>query len=209
MNREMNQVLLVIDVQNDFCPGGSLAVHDGDKVVPVVNRLASHFDLVVATQDWHPENHVSFAKNHPGKNVHDQIEVNGISQVLWPAHCVAGTRGADFHPALNTENFKLILRKGTHPSIDSYSAFMENDKKTVTGLEGYLKGLRIEHIYVCGLATDYCVFHSVMDAARIGFKTYAVIDGCRGVDVPQGSVERTLAVMKENCVGILHSSSLL
>jgi nicotinamidase/pyrazinamidase len=209
MNKEKNRMLLVIDVQNDFCPGGSLAVHDGDSVVPVVNRIASHFDLVVATQDWHPENHVSFAKNHPGRNVHDQIEMDGISQVLWPTHCVAGTHGADFHPALNAENFQLILRKGTKPSIDSYSAFMENDKKTVTGLEGYLKGLRIENVYVCGLATDYCVFRSVMDSVQAGFKSYVVIDGCRGVNVPQGSVDKAIETMKENGVLILHSSGLL
>lgn len=209
MNRNRNRVLLVIDVQNDFCPGGSLAVHDGDSVVPVVNRLASQFDLAVATQDWHPENHVSFARNHTDRSVYDRVELNGISQVLWPTHCVAGTHGADFHPALNTENFQLILRKGTNPAIDSYSAFMGNDKKTITGLEGFLKGLRIELVYVCGLATDYCVFYSAMDSVGAGFKTYVVLDGCRGVDVPQGSIDKSVAVMKENGISIVHSNSLL
>jgi nicotinamidase/pyrazinamidase len=209
MNRDRNRVLLVIDVQNDFCPGGNLAVHDGDSVVPVVNHLASQFDLAVATQDWHPDNHVSFAKNHAGRSVYDRVEVNGISQVLWPTHCVAGTHGADFHPALNTENFQLILRKGTNPAIDSYSAFMENDKKTITGLEGFLRGRRIEHVYVCGLATDYCVFYSAMDSVGAGFKTYVVLDGCRGVDMPQGTINKAVAAMKENGIFILHSSSLL
>ena len=209
MRRNRNRVLLVIDVQNDFCPGGSLAVHDGDSVVPVVNHLAPRFHLVVATQDWHPDSHVSFAKNHAGRAVYDRVELNGISQVLWPTHCVAGTHGADFHPALNTENFRLILRKGTNPAIDSYSAFMENDKKTITGLKGFLRGLRIDLVYVCGLATDFCVFYSAMDSVRAGFKTNIVLDGCRGVDVPQGSINKSIAVMKENGISIMHSGSLL
>lgn len=207
--RQRNTVLLVIDVQNDFCPEGSLAIGDGDQVVPVVNRVAAEFNRVIATQDWHPYDHVSFAKNHPGKHLHDVVDVNGIKQVLWPAHCVQGTDGADFHPALNTEHFSLILRKGTDSKIDSYSAFQENDKRTSTGLEGYLRGLRIEHVYLCGLATDYCVFYSAMDAVHLGFRACIIIDACRGVDVPDGNIEKSLKKMKEHGIAVVNSSELL
>ena len=202
------RVLLVIDVQNDFCPGGSLAVRDGDQVVPVINRCGPLFDRVVATQDWHPHNHVSFALNHPGKKIHDVIKVNGVEQILWPPHCVQGSRGADFHPALSTENFSVLLRKGMHPSIDSYSAFRENDKKAITGLDGYLKGLGIRDVYICGLATDYCVLYSALDAVSMGFRTHLIIDACRGVDVPAGNVEDSIKIMKEHDVDVMHSSDL-
>ena len=206
--RKGNIVLLVIDVQKDFCPGGSLAINDGDAVVPVVNHIAAKSDRVIATQDWHPYDHVSFAGNHPGKNLYDIVEVGGIKQMLWPAHCVQGTDGAAFHPALSTENFSLILRKGMHSRIDSYSAFQENDKKTSTGLEGYLRGLRIEHLYLCGLATDYCVFYSAMDAVRLGFRASIVIDACRGVDAPKGNIEKSLKEMKKHGIALLNSSEL-
>jgi len=207
--KQRNTVLLVIDVQRDFCPGGSLAVSDGDQVVPVVNLIASKSRRVIATQDWHPHDHMSFASNHPGKHIHDVVEVNGMKQVLWPVHCVQGTDGADFHPALNTDHFSLILRKGMDSRIDSYSAFHENDKKTNTGLEGYLRGLHVDHVYLCGLATDYCVFFSAMDALRLGFRVSVVIDACRGVDVPQGNIEKSLKKMKENAVAITNSTELL
>jgi nicotinamidase/pyrazinamidase len=206
--KKRNAVLLVIDVQKDFCPGGTLAIGDGDAIVPIVNRIAARADLVLATQDWHPHDHVSFARNHPGKNPYDVVELDGIKQVLWPPHCVQGTDGADFHAALNTEHFSLILRKGTDARIDSYSAFQENDKKTNTGLEGYLRGLGIEHIYLCGLATDYCVFYSAMDAVRLGLRVSIVIDACRGVDIPTGSIEKALNKMKKHGVAVLNSSEL-
>jgi nicotinamidase/pyrazinamidase len=199
-----NSALLVTDVQNDFCPGGSLAVKDGDQVVPVINRIMRYFTRIVATQDWHPLGHMSFARNHPGKKVYDVAEINGMKQVLWPAHCVQGTAGADFHPALNTESFSLIVRKGMNPMIDSYSTFVENDKKTVTGLEGYLKVLHIEHLYLTGLATDYCVFYSALDAVDLGFQTYVILDACRGVDVPDGNVAKSVSAMKER--GIIMTS---
>ncbi len=198
-------VLLVIDVQNDFCPGGNLAVPDGDKVVPIINSISDKFYRVVATQDWHPANHLSFAKNHSGKKEYNVIDVNGVEQVLWPEHCVQGSKGAQFHPDLNTDRFNLILRKGTNPNIDSYSAFMENDKKTVTGLGGYLKKLDIKEVYLCGLATDYCVFYSAIDAVTLGFKTYLIIDACRGVDFPQGSVQKALNTMGKKGVKIVNA----
>jgi nicotinamidase/pyrazinamidase len=208
MTEHSARVLLVVDVQNDFCPGGSLAVNEGDQVVPVINHCSPLFDRVIATQDWHPRNHVSFAASHPGKKIHDVVKVNGLEQVLWPQHCVGGTHGADFHPALNTENFSLLLRKGTNASIDSYSAFQENDKKTKTGLDGYLRGLGIRTVYVCGLATDYCVFYSALDAVSMGFSTHVVIDACRGVDVPAGSVERSIDMMREHGIDIMNSRDL-
>jgi nicotinamidase/pyrazinamidase len=208
MKAHSKRALLVVDVQNDFCPGGSLAVERGDEVVPVINGFAALFNRVIATQDWHPRNHISFAQNHPGKSVHDTVMVNGTEQVLWPEHCVQGTHGADFHPALNTEEFSLILRKGTNPLVDSYSAFRENDKKTITGLDGYLRGLDIRDVYICGLATDYCVFYSALDAAGMGFRTYVIGDACRGVDVPAGNVEKSFGIMKKHGILILHSGEL-
>ena len=209
MKELANSVLLVTDVQNDFCPGGSLAVNEGDKVVPVINRVIRYFPRIVATQDWHPRDHISFAANHPGRSVHDVVEVDSMKQVLWPVHCVQGTAGADFHPALNTETFGLILHKGMNPRIDSYSTFMENDKQTATGLEGYLKGLRIERVYLCGLATDYCVFYSALDAVDMGFKTHVILDACRGVDVPDGNVAQSVKTMEERGIIMTHSADLL
>ncbi|OGF68134.1 MAG: nicotinamidase [Candidatus Fischerbacteria bacterium RBG_13_37_8] len=200
--------LLVVDVQNDFCPGGALGVKDGDQVIPVINNIQHKFYKVVATQDWHPEHHMSFAKNHPGKNVYDIIEVNGLEQVLWPVHCVMGTTGADFHPELNIKNIHLIIRKGTNPDIDSYSTFTENDKKTETGLQGYLRGLDITQVFLAGLATDYCVLYSSMDAVRFGFETYVLIDACRGVDVPEHNIELALNTMKNNGIKIITSGEL-
>jgi len=208
MVAQEKKALLIIDVQNDFCPGGTLAVKDGDKVVPSINQIMRKFYRVIATQDWHPKNHVSFAKNHAGTKAYDVIDVAGISQVLWLVHCVAGTKGAELHPALNMSGVHLILRKGTNPSIDSYSAFMENDKKTITGLEAYLKGLDIKQVYVCGLATDYCVFYSAMDARTSGFETFVIIDACRGIDEPKGNLEKALNIMKDNEIEIINSIQL-
>jgi len=190
--------LIIVDVQNDFCPGGALEVKEGDKVVPVINKISNRFYKVIATQDWHPENHLSFASNHPGKKVQDIIDLNGIQQVLWPVHCVQGTKGADFHPELDLRPVDLIIRKGTNPQIDSYSAFFENDKKTSTGLEYYLKGLGIKKVFLTGLATDYCVFFSAMDSVKLGFETYVIIDATRGVDFPEGNIEKSLKAMKED-----------
>jgi nicotinamidase/pyrazinamidase len=149
--------LLVVDVQNDFCPGGALAVPDGDAVVPVINLIARAFPTVVATQDWHPRGHISFASRHQGKNPFEVIEIQGVEQVLWPEHCVEGTPGADFHPELDATSLRFVLRKGTSPEVDSYSAFAENDGRTTTGLAGLLQELGVDRIFVSGLATDICV----------------------------------------------------
>ncbi len=202
------RALLVIDVQIDFCPGGNLAVEEGDAVVPVINRIAPLFPRVVATQDWHPAEHVSFASRHPGHAVLDVVRVGGIEQVLWPDHCVQGTRGAELHPRLDTSRIGLLVRKGMRPGLDSYSAFFENDRRTDTGLRHYLKGLKVREIYVCGLATDYCVFFSAMDARRLGFRVSLVRDACRGVDAPQGSVQKALDEMARAGVRMVESSVL-
>ena len=203
-----HDTLIVVDVQNDFCPGGALAVNEGNAIVPVINGIMPGFTRVVATQDWHPRDQVSFASNHPGSKPYDVIALGGIEQVLWPDHCVAGTTGADFHPRLQTERFHLIVRKGTNPAVDSYSAFLENDKKIKTGLDGYLKAVGAERIFLCGLATDYCVFYSAIDAAQFGFKTYVIIDACRGIDVPENNIERSLSAMKDRGIQIVQSNEL-
>jgi len=182
------RVLIVVDVQNDFCPGGALQIKDGDSIIPLINRIMDRFDLVVATQDWHPQNQVSFASNNPGKNIYDQINISGIAQTLWPDHCIQGTKGAEFHDDLDLSKFCLILRKGMNPLVDSYSAFIENDRNTETGLAGYLKALKVREIFICGLATDYCVYYSAMDSLRYGFRCNVIIDATRGVDVPEGSI---------------------
>jgi len=201
--------LLVVDVQNDFCPGGALAIQAGDNVIPVINQIQPIFDTIIATRDWHPSNHVSFAVTHPGKNVYDVIDINGISQVLWPPHCVSGSMGAAFHPDLETDRFKLILHKGMNPALDSYSVFLENDKKTPTGLDGFLRSLEITRIFLSGLATDYCVFYSAMDAISLGFETCVVIDACCGVDIPERNIEKAIRLMKSSGIKIISSLELL
>jgi nicotinamidase/pyrazinamidase len=205
---EENIALIIVDMQNDFCPGGALAVPEGDEIVPVINKLSYKFKRIIATQDWHPPNHVSFALNHPGKKEFDIINYEGIEQVLWPKHCVPGTEGAEFNPGLNAEKFDLILRKGNNPKIDSYSAFRENDKKTLTGLEGYLKNLNVKRTYFCGLALDYCVFYSSMDSKELGFETYVIIDGTKGIDSPEGNIEESLNVMRKKGIEIVESNDL-
>jgi nicotinamidase/pyrazinamidase len=202
------RVLLIIDVQNDFCPGGSLAVEEGDAVVPVINRIMPLFSRAVATQDWHPSDHVSFAASHPGRKPLDVVDASGIEQVLWPDHCVQGTRGAELHPRLEVGRIELVLRKGLRRMLDSYSAFFENDHATDTGLRFYLKGMRARDIFICGLATDYCVLASALDARRLGFRVTLVRDACRGVDYPRGSVGKALAAMEASGVRIAESATL-
>ena len=199
----MSSALLVIDVQNDFCPGGALAVADGDAVVAAANRLMAAYDLVVATQDWHPPEHCSFASQHPGAALYEVVTVAGIEQTLWPDHCVQGTPGAALHPELDTRRVSLILRKGVRRALDSYSAFFENDRRTATGLAGYLRALGVRRVALCGLATDYCVRYSALDAARLGFEVEVVTGACRGVDAPPGNVARARAEM--GAAGILLS----
>jgi nicotinamidase/pyrazinamidase len=185
-----SDVLLVIDPQQDFCSGGQLAVPDGDAVIPLINQIATRFAHVILTQDWHPANHTSFASNHPNTRPYDQIRLEYGHQTLWPNHCVQGTPGAEFHPGLHIPQTELILRKGFRPQIDSYSAFLENDKTTPTGLAGYLRERGFKRIFLAGLAYDYCVRFSAIDGQRAGFAAIVLEDACRAVAVP-GSVEAT------------------
>jgi nicotinamidase/pyrazinamidase len=178
-----SEALVVIDVQNDFCPGGALAVADGDAILPLVNQLISRFDHVVLTQDWHPAGHSSFASTHPGKALFETIDMPYGAQTLWPDHCVQGSKGAEFHPALEWTKAELVIRKGFRKGIDSYSAFFENDHATPTGLAGYLRERGIGRITLCGLATDFCVAFSALDATKAGFTTEVVLDACRGIDL--------------------------
>src|SRR3984893_9507761 len=189
-------VLIVTDPQRDFCPGGALAVPEGDAIMPLINRLARHFAHVVVTQDWHPPRHLSFASAHPGRKPFETIEVEYGAQTLWPDHCVQGTAGAAFHPALDIPHAELVIRKGYHPLIDSYSSFRENDRKTPTGLAGYLRERGFERATLCGLATDFCVFFSAIDARAAGFATDVVLEASRAIDL-DGSLARALAAMRE------------
>jgi len=200
---------IAVDVQNDFCPGGALAVPEGDAVVPIVNRLAEGFALCVATQDWHPGGHCSFASSHPGARPYDAAVVAGRDATLWPDHCVQGSSGADFHPALRVEPYRLIVRKGFRPALDSYSAFFENDGSTPTGLDGYLRGLGVSTVVLAGLALDYCVYFSALDAARLGYSVFVVRDATRAVGAPAGSVERALADLASRGVAIVDSREVL
>lgn len=192
--REANEALIVIDVQNDFCPGGALAVQGGDAIVPGINALMDDFPTVVLTQDWHPANHASFAANHPGAEPFSVTNMPYGPQVLWPTHCVIGTPGAAFHPGLRTDPAQLVIRKGFRPGIDSYSAFFENDRTTPTGLEGYLDSRGITILTMVGLATDYCVAYSALDAVKLGFKVAVRRDLCRAIDL-NGSLEEARAQM--------------
>jgi len=200
---------VLVDVQNDFCPGGALAVPGGDEVVAIANALATRFPLAVATQDWHPAGHASFASAHPGAAVHDSADVGGIKQVLWPDHCVQGTKGAELRADLDLRPYRLIIRKGANPGLDSYSAFFENDRVTPTGLRGYLQGLGVRRVYLAGLATDYCVLFSALDAARLGFDTWVVSDAVRAVGVPAGSEKAAFQVMESAGVRLVSSAELL
>jgi nicotinamidase/pyrazinamidase len=187
-----SDVLIVVDVQNDFCPGGALAVPRGDEVVPIINRLAARFRHVVLTQDWHPPGHFSFASTHPGRQPYETIAAPYGPQVLWPDHCVQGTPGAEFHRSLQVAHAALVVRKGMDRAIDSYSAFYENDRKTPTGLTGYLRERGFSRVFLAGLAFDFCVRYSAEDARRQGFDVLVVEDACRGIDV-DGSVAQTRA----------------
>lgn len=202
------KALLVVDVQNDFCPGGALAVPEGDQVVPVINRLTGHFDVILNTQDWHPSGHHSFASSHEGKEPFDVVKMDYGDQVLWPDHCVQGSTGAQFHPDLDITSSQLIVRKGFRKEIDSYSAFFENDQKTVTGLAGYLKDRKIDTLYVTGLAADFCVKWTVLDAIKLGFQVNVVEDAVRGIDL-DGSLEQAWDEMTRAGAKTTSSKSLL
>ena len=200
-------VLLVVDVQNDFIPGGALAVKDGDQVIAVINRLAPAFSRVVLTQDWHTPGHASFASSHPGKKPFEMTDLPYGAQVLWPDHCVQGTPGAALHKDLNVPHAELIIRKGYRKQIDSYSAFLEADRKTHTGLAGYLKERGLRNVYLVGLATDFCVGWSAIDARTAGFTATVIEDGCRGIDAG-GSLAKAWAAMQKAGVKRLQSSTI-
>tara|TARA_B100000161_G_C33414629_1_gene352693 strand:- start:9 stop:605 length:597 start_codon:yes stop_codon:yes gene_type:complete len=192
----MKTALLVIDVQNDFCPAGALEVAGGNEIIPYINKEMAIHDCVVLTQDWHPKGHSSFASSHEGKNPLDLITMPYGDQVLWPDHCLQGSKGADFHPELNIKQANAIIRKGSNPLIDSYSAFFENDRKTPTGLDGYFKSLEIEKINLVGLATDFCVNYSAQDAANLGYKVSVLDKMCRAIDL-NGSLAAAKSEMQD------------
>jgi nicotinamidase/pyrazinamidase len=197
-----HKALIVIDLQNDFCPGGALAVAGGDEIVPLVNAMIDEFDHVVLTQDWHPEGHSSFASQHDGKNPFESVSMPYGEQTLWPDHCVQGTPGAEFHAGLEWTKAELVVRKGFRKAIDSYSAFFENDRTTPTGLGGYLKERGISDLTLVGLATDFCVAYSAIDAAKLGFQATVVMEGCRAIDLG-GSLAEMTERMRQAGVSIL------
>ena len=202
------RALIVTDIQNDFLPGGALPVPRGDEVVAVANRLMERFDLVVATQDWHPADHESFASRHAGRKVGDVIDLHGLPQILWPDHCVQGTRGADFAPGLNVERFDHVIRKALDRQIDSYSAFFDNGHRRSTGMDRLLRDKGVEAVCLVGLATDYCVKYTALDARRLGYDTTIILDGCRGIERLPGDVERAVEEMKAAGVKVTTSDKL-
>jgi nicotinamidase/pyrazinamidase len=202
------KALILVDIQNDFLPGGALAVPEGDAIIPVANRLQSLFSLVVATQDWHPAEHGSFAANHPGKKPFEQITLNGLPQTLWPVHCVQHTRGAELSPALHQDRIARVFQKGTDPGLDSYSGLFDNGHRKSTGLGEWLKEQRVDEVFVCGLATDYCVKFTAMDALAMGFKTTVIEDATRGVNLQQEDVRNAMEEMKRLRITIRRSTEI-
>lgn len=201
--------LILVDIQNDFVPGGALAVPQGDQIVPVVNRLQPCFDLVVATQDWHPADHCSFAASHPGRQPGESIELNGLPQILWPTHCVQEAAGTDFVPGLERDRWDRVFVKGTDPNIDSYSGFFDNGHRQPTGLGDYLRARGVTEVYVAGLATDYCVKFTALDALDLGFKTHLIENACRGVNLQPGDVQRAIEEMRAAGVAIITADEIL
>ena len=200
--------LIIVDLQNDFLPDGALPVPHGDEVIPLANELQSHFELVVATQDWHPANHGSFAANHPGKKPGDRIMLDGIEQILWPVHCVQNTPGAQFTASLDTKRIGRVFQKGTDPKIDSYSTFFDNAHRRSTGLGDYLKERSVTDVYLVGLALDYCVKYSALDARQLGLNAHVIVDACRGIALDPGDLDRALDEMKRSGATLLESRSL-
>lgn len=209
----LNDVLLVIDMQNDFLPGGNLPVAGGDTIIPGINLVLEKFRAkdtpIIFTQDWHPKDHLSFASMHKGKSPYDPVTGRGIGPVLWPNHCVQGTEGANFAPGLNTVYATMILRKGHHQAIDSYSAFLENDHETETGLQSFLKSIGINRVFLCGLALDYCVFYSALDARAFEFEVFFIIDLTKAVKSPENSVSNALLAMIEKGIFFVRSDQIL
>jgi len=203
------RALVLVDLQNDFLPGGALAVREGDRVIPIANRLQHEVDLVVATQDWHPRDHASFASQHTGKRPGELITLEGLPQVLWPDHCVQLTHGAAFASTLDTKRIAKILPKGMDRRVDSYSGFFDNGRRHDTGLAAYLKLKGVRELLVCGLATDYCVKWTALDAAELGFDTFVVVDACRGVELNEGDVDDALDELEDAGVELVESDELL
>jgi nicotinamidase/pyrazinamidase len=201
------RALVLVDLQYDFMPGGALAVARGDEVVPIAVQLLPKFDIVIATQDWHPRDHASFAVNHPGKQVGEVTELGGLPQVLWPAHCVQGTRGAELHESLDKKRITAVFRKGIDPSIDSYSGFFDNGHKKATGLGDWAAAKRITKLFVMGLATDYCVKFTVLDARQLGFEVVLIADGCRGVNLAPGDEARAVEEMQDAGANVMKAAA--
>ncbi|MGQ9505376.1 MAG: bifunctional nicotinamidase/pyrazinamidase [Thermogutta sp.] len=200
--------LIIVDVQNDFCPGGALPVPNGDHVLPVINSLIPAFPVAVATQDWHPINHKSFAANHPGRKVGEVIELGGVPQILWPIHCVQGSIGAEFHRDLNRAAIEKVFQKGTDPEVDSYSGFFDNARRHETGLHQFLQSRGVNRIFVCGLATDYCVKFTCLDGKSLGYEVFFIGDASRGVDLHPGDVSKAIDELKAAGVGVVTSGEI-
>jgi nicotinamidase/pyrazinamidase len=200
--------LILVDLQNDFLPGGALPVPHGDEVIPLANELQQNFELVLATKDWHPADHGSFATKHPGKKPGDRVILDGIEQILWPVHCVQNTHGAEFAKAFDTSRVAHVFHKGTDPLIDSYSTFFDNAHRRHTGLAHYLEKRGIKDIYLMGLAVDYCVKYSALDARHLSLNTHVILDGCRGIELERGDIDRALHEMKRAGAVLLKSSEL-
>lgn len=198
--------LILVDIQNDFVPGGALAVREGDRVMPVANRLMPYFDLVVASKDWHPADHLSFASQHPGKGVGEVIELDGLPQILWPDHCIEGTAGAEFVSGLDVAGIHGVFEKGTNRAIDSYSGFFDNGHRQMTGLDNFLRQRQVAEVFVMGLATDYCVKFTALDAVELGLRVNLILDGCRGVELNAGDVDRAIEELQAAGVHVTDSA---
>lgn len=201
--------LILVDIQNDFLPGGALAVKEGDQIIPLVNELQPYFELVVATQDFHPADHGSFAANHPGKKPGDHIDLDGLDQVLWPVHCVQGTQGAEFAKSLHMDQVATVVKKGLDKKIDSYSGFYDNGHKRSTGLTGYLKDKGVKRVFVTGLAADYCVKFTALDAVKEGFETVVIQDATRAVNLQEGDFEKAMEELREKGAEIMQSKEVV
>ncbi len=202
------EALLLVDLQNDFFPGGALGVPKANAIFPLANQIQDHFELIIASKDWHPKNHKSFSENHPSHKAFDIVELNGLSQILWPIHCVQETKGAEFHPQLRIDKIRKIIYKGTDPNIDSYSAFFDNMHNKSTELDLYLRNQNVKHLYILGLATDYCVQYTVLDAIQLDFKTSVILDGCFGINKSSGDIETAIENMKKAGATIINSHDI-
>jgi len=203
-----NNALLLVDLQNDFFPGQALGVPSAEAIFPLANQIQERFEHIIASKDWHPADHKSFAQNHPGHHVFEEIQLEGLPQVLWPVHCVQNTPGAEFHPKLNTHKIRKIIYKGTDPNIDSYSAFFDNKHQKKTELDSYLQAHEVSSLFVLGLATDYCVQYTVLDAIQLGFKTFVILDGCFGINKNPGDIDKAIENMRNAGAIMINSHKL-